>query len=129
MPEKQIDLSEILIVPLARMIREIGEGIAEAQKALDSSAMESQNSLEEKYPDLAKIGYQVTWYQMPEVQVELKIAMHYENSGTEKEGKKGLFLSLFNAKYQNNFSYSSEGASTLKLRIVPIPPATLKNIS
>ena len=119
--EQQIDFSEILVVPLTQMIQNIGQGVAEAQRALDTSAMESQNTLQNNYPALAQIGYQVTWYQMPEVTVELKVAVHYEKTGEENNKKVGLFLSPFNAKYKNAFTYDAAGTSTLKLRIVAFP--------
>ncbi len=121
MPEQQVDFSQILVVPLAQMIQRIGQGVAEAQMALDTSAMEAQNAMQENCPSLAQIGYQVTWYQMPEVAVELKVAVHYESTGDGNKKKSGLFVSPFNAKYKNAFTYSAEGTSTLKLRIVPIP--------
>ncbi len=128
MAEQQIDFSEILVVPLTQMIQNIGQGVAEAQRALDTSAMESQNTLQNNYPALAQIGYQVTWYQMPEVTVELKVAVHYEKTGEENNKKVGLFLSPFNAKYKNAFTYDAAGTSTLKLRIVPVPPLIPTNV-
>jgi hypothetical protein len=119
---EQIDFSEILVAPLAQMIQKIGQGVADAQRALDSSAMETQDSLAKNHPQLAKIGYQVTWYQMPEVVVELKMSLHYEKTGEENTSRTGLFLSPFNAKSKNTFSQSTDGTSTMKLRIVPVPP-------
>lgn len=129
MADQPIDFSEILIVPLSQMIQKIAQGVAEAQRALDTSAMETQNTLQENYPALAQIGYQTTWYQIPEVVVELKVAVHYERTGKENTKRVGLFLSPFNAKYKNSFTYTAEGTSTLKLRIVPVPPPTLENVA
>lgn len=122
MADQQVDFSEILIVPIAQMIKKIGDGIAEAQKAMDTAAMESQKSLQTNFPDLAKVGYQVTWYQMPEVLVELKMALHFENTVKDNIKKTGIFLAPFNAKYQNAYTYTADGSSSLKLRIVPVPP-------
>lgn len=129
MAEKQIDFSEILIVPLAQMIMKIGEGVAEAQRALDTSALERQNSLQNNYPALSEIGYNVTWYHMPEVQVELKMAVHYEKIEKDNTKGTGLFMTPFNAKYQKSLSYTAEGTSTIKLRIVPVPPPILSNVT
>src|SRR3989442_538450 len=66
----EVNLSEVLITPAARMIREIGASVAEAQRVLDAEAMASQAALEKSNPDLFKAGYQVTWYQIPEADAE-----------------------------------------------------------
>lgn len=124
MPDKPVDFSVILVSPIHNMIEEVAKGIAQAQTELDRAAMESQKKLEEDFPELADIGYQVTWYQIPEAEVELKVAVHYEIE-EETENKKGFFLSPFNAKYKNNYSYAADGASSLKLRFVPVPPKNL----
>ncbi len=126
MPDQGVNNLEILIAPLADMIKQISQGIAEAQSALDTSSIETQKTLKTTHPELYDIGYQVTWYQMPEITVELKVAVHYEKTGKEKEGRVGIFFSPFNAKYKNAFSYTAEGASTLKLRIVPVPPPVIE---
>jgi len=123
MADQQINFSEILVGPIEQMIEKIGQGIAKAQTSLDKAAIESQKSLLKDFKELADIGYKVNWYHMPEVVVDLKIAMHYEEEKTEGGEKKvGFFMSPFNAKYQNSFAYSADGASSLKIRIVPIPP-------
>ena len=120
MPNQQINFSEILIGSIEQMIEKIGQGIAKAQVSLDAAAIASQNSLPK---ELADIGYKANWYQMPEVEIDLKVAVHFEEEKTETtEKKRGFFLSPFNAKYQNAFKYSADGASSLKMRIVPVPP-------
>ncbi len=122
MPETTVNFTEILVAPVAAMIKQVGLAVAEAQKQLDAAALQTQTNIRESDPELAKIGYQVTWFQMPEVQVELKVAVHYEESGEGTKKTRGIFLSPFNAKYKNSFAYDSQGSSTLKLRFVPIPP-------
>lgn len=121
MAEVPIDFSEILVGSLGEMIRKVGDGVAYAQTKLDEASLQAQKALPE---DLAAIGYQVTWYQMPEVVAELKLAVHFEaTQGAGGAKKKGIFVSPFNAKYQSAFAYKAEGASTLRFRIVPVPPA------
>jgi hypothetical protein len=89
---------------------------------LDQASLNAQEKLKSDHPDLAKIGYQVSWYQMPEVSVEMKMAVHYERKSQEDKSAR-VFLAPYNAKYKNAFTYAVDGASTLKLRIVPVPPA------
>lgn len=113
------DISEILVAPLGAVLRRIGEGVASAQAALDSAAISQQDSLQTTHPALAAIGYQVTWYQMPAVEVELKMAIHFEQP---QSGAAKFFLAPFNAKYQSGFKFQGDGASSIKFRVVPIPP-------
>lgn len=129
MAERPIDFAEILVGSFEQMIQTIAQGVAEGQKRLDNASIESQRALGESFPELSKIGYQVTWYHMPEVLVDLKIAVHYEATTQGPVRRAGLFVSPFNAKYKSAFSYSADGASALRLRIVPIPPPILPSAS
>ena len=75
-----------------------------------------------EHPELQALGYQVTWYQIPEASVEMKMALHFEK--TQPAGPARMYLAPFNTKYRNVLGFSAEGSSTLKLRIVPVPPHT-----
>ena len=33
-----------------------------------------------------------------------------------------MYVAPFNTKYRNTFSFSADGSSILKLKIVPVPP-------
>ncbi|MFH0808995.1 MAG: hypothetical protein V2A77_00770 [Pseudomonadota bacterium] len=121
MPPQEVDFTEILVTPVSEMIRQIAAGIAEAQRQLDSAALDMQSKLKQTHPELAAVGYQVPWYTMPDVEVELKLAAHYETKG-DGGGKARLLFALFNAKYQNAFNYTADGTSTLKVKIVAVPP-------
>ena len=122
MPDTPINLTEILVSPVAEMVSKLGEAVGIAQAKMDRASLAAQENLASEHPTLAKLGYQVTWYQMPEVVIEMKMTVHYERkSDEEKSGR--FFLAPYNAKYKNAFTYDVDGASTLKLRIVPVPPA------
>ena len=116
----EVNFSEILISPAAKLVREISQSVAEAQRDLDSAALESQAKLASTHPDLANAGYLVPWYQIPEVQVELKMAVHYERKTSGSPVR--VWLTPYNAKYGSTQNFSAEGTSTLKLKIMPVPP-------
>jgi len=117
---------EIFVQTPAALIRDICRSVAEAQRELDKSALLAQTELENNYPGLHKIGYQVTWYHIPEVTVELKMAMHF-NYHKENENDKNspetfdVLLGAYNGKYKQSYDFEEEGSSTLKFRLVPIP--------
>ena len=114
----EVNVNEILITPVATIIRELSKSVADAQLQLDAAALASQNALP---AELHELGYEPTWYQIPEAQIELKMAVHYEQSSGS--GPVRVWATPFNAKYRNTLSYTADGSSTLTLRIVPVPPA------
>lgn len=120
MPTTDVNMNEVLISPLATLVREMGAAVSDAQRALDAAALAQQAQLATEHPELQALGYQVTWYQIPEATVEMKMALHMEK--TESSGPARLFLAPFNTKYRNVLNFSADGSSTLKLRIVPVPP-------
>ncbi len=123
MPSRQVDLAEILINPLADMIKKLGEGVADAQRSLDAASLERQKNLKKENPELAEIGYNQNWYHMPEVTVEMKVTVYYEEKGPGRKGA-GLYIAPFNAKYRGSFNYNFDGTSTLKVNFVTVPPPT-----
>lgn len=113
----EVNPNEILITPVASMIRELSQSVADAQRQLDAAALTNQNALPAA---LRELGYEPTWYQIPEAEIELKMAVHYEQRNGA--GPVRVWATPFNAKYRNSLSYTADGSSTLKLRIVPVPP-------
>jgi len=113
---------ELQGVKIADLVRDIAAGIADAQKALDqaSLAMVKQIETDKDFLALKNIGYQPTWYVIPEATAEVKVTFHLEKE--MKAGKRGFFLLPFNAKEQTTTKFREEGVSQLKLRIVPTPP-------
>ena len=117
-----VNMNEVLISPLATMVREIGASVADAQRALDAAAIDNQARLAAEHPELQALGYQVTWYQIPEANVEMKMALHFEKSQTNAPAR--MYATPFNTKYRNVLNFSADGSSMLRLRIVPVPPVT-----
>lgn len=115
-----VNMDEVLISPLSSMVREISAGVAAAQRQLDAAALATQAQLATEHPELQALGYQVTWYQIPEAQVEMRMALHFEKKDAQSPPR--MYVAPFNTKYRNTFSFSADGSSTLKLRIVPVPP-------
>lgn len=115
-----VNPNEILISPLASMVRELSASVAAAQRELDAAALQSQTQLATEHPDLQALGYQVTWYQIPEAQVEMRMTVHFEQKTANAPPR--LYVAPFNTKYRNTQGFTADGSSTLKLRIVPVPP-------
>ncbi len=122
---------EPLSSPVSDMIASIGEGLARAQIELDKAALQT---IERIYYEpggaseaLREIGYQPTWYQIPEMTAELKMAMTIEGERTPSTTRRRAFAPRIlgapvDANYSNKFNYKVEGSSTINFKIVPIPP-------
>ncbi len=92
-------VSDITAAPLGRIIASVGEGVAEAQRALDSQALEqllalySQNDAGTRL--LRESGWRPTFYTLPETEGEVKVALSLSQSepdggGGEAEGRGSL---------------------------------------
>lgn len=126
---------------LSDVIAELGKGIAEAQKKLDESAIETENMILQN-DRLYHAGIRATWYVMPEVEFSLKmdysvsteekteVNINTNNSTTSSEKPTrrirsitGINVLPMNATSQTYFRSEKAEQSVLKLRFVPVPAA------
>ena len=127
---------EVFSAPIQAVIAALGRGIAEAQMALDRGSVQAQEEIDAD-PVLASLGMQATWYQLPRVELELKLAMTIseQQGGTAPAHTVAalpsttaflrpmrLIAQPVSASYQNRFNYDVNAASTIKLSVVPVPP-------
>lgn len=129
-------LLDALSAPIGDLIAEVGRGIAEAQQAMDSATIEQVRALAADAEDgdgltlLRQIGYQPTWYQIPEASAEITVALTLTGSG-QSAGQNGggtatrmqLVATPVDASYANRYAYELKAASSVKFRIVPVPPS------
>jgi PASTA domain-containing protein len=120
MPD-DVGLVEEIIVPFEQAILTVARGVAQAQKALDQNSIEIQKSIDAD-PELAALGLSAPWFQMPEIELEMKLSLsiHEQTTSSRRE----LGLAFHNATYRNRFQYDLSGTSSLKLKIRPVPPPT-----
>lgn len=113
-------IQEVLTTGIATMIEEVGRGVAAAQENLALSQIASIDAMPQALRDN---GYIPTFYQMQDVSVELKLAMHLSEERTEEGGRRGRFrLAPVNAEYTARSGYDVRGSSTLSIRFAPSPP-------
>jgi hypothetical protein len=128
------DAVETFSAPIEHLIVALGQGLAEAQRALDLSSLQTQEALDTD-PQTAQLGLQATWYQFPRVDLELKLAVSMVQSAAASpagasarvdprllRASTRLVAQPVSASYQSKFSYDAQAASTLSLSIVPVPP-------
>ncbi|AJQ97772.1 PASTA domain-containing protein [Gynuella sunshinyii] len=140
-------VKDVVASPLADIIAAVGRGVADAQQALDEGSLAKTLEMyaedgEEALRILREIGYQPTFYALPETIGEVKVALTLGNTSAtsqanSNQGKVNTLLSRtglnlpgikpkiyaapVDAGYANRYNYQAEVSAKLTFKIVPIP--------
>ena len=125
---------EVFSAPIEGVILALGKGVSQAQAELDRNSVAAQQTIDAD-PVLSQYGIQATWYQMPRVDLQLRLALTVAEEGpataqavphtrlaTLAPGVLRLIAQPVSAAYQNHFNYSADASSLITLSIVPVPP-------
>lgn len=134
-------VGEVLASPLGQVIASVGQGVADAQAALDAGSLAQTLEIYSESGDagiamLRDIGYRPTFYVLPEttgeVQVSLKMSSgSAQNGGAPAPGRPVLanaamrsrvYVTPVDAGFRNQFSYDASASAKLTFKIVPVPP-------
>ena len=131
-------LAESLAAPLGEVIAAVGQGVADAQRALDDAALAATLAIYEQQGDagaelLREIGYRPTFYVLPDTSCEVQVSMRVGGSGgadgsagTARRpghiGKARTYVTPVDAGFQQRFGFEARAAAKLTFRIVPVPP-------
>lgn len=136
MNENRLDeLSESLSAPIGDIIASIARGVADAQHALDESTIKIYMEIYQKddgfMEALRQIGYQPTWYKIPEVNAEVVMSLSVDGNSSIDAGANSnaakpplkLYAAPIDAHYSNRFNFDVKAASRISFKIVPVPPS------
>lgn len=119
-------ISQIFTMPYGDIIASVGEGVAEAQRALDEGSLAATLDLYDSEADvgttqeiLQAIGYQPQYYGVRNVKGHLKMALSFQAEGNGAR----LWGTPMNPVVTGKYSYDAKASSELQFEIVPIPPA------
>jgi len=136
---------DLLNVPFGDMVMQLASAIAEGQHKLDLVSIELakiMGDVTKAHIQLPKIsgddfagtenlsliaaGFIPTFYQFVDTILEVKIAITMSRTRKFQIGVKArvgwaCFSASVNAKYSSKYSYSAEGSSLIRTKIVPIP--------
>src|SRR5215475_9999813 len=114
---------ETFSAPIESLIIALGQGVADAQKALDNNSIAVQQSIDTD-PVLSQYGLQATWYQFPTVNMQIKMSMSItqdnQSQNTPNVGGSPLLLNParfriiaqpLSASFQNQFNYDASTAT------------------
>jgi hypothetical protein len=120
---------DILAAPLGALIASVGRSVADAQQAIDACSLDQFVAVYDPsvnaFEPLRAIRYQPTWYQVAEANAEIKLAFTVTRSQPRSAWSapaNELFVAPVDAGYRSRFGYAQKAASSLKFRIVPVPP-------
>jgi hypothetical protein len=134
--------SELLGGPLGELISSVGQGVGDAQAALDQGALQQTLELYDLSKDgdrtdeelklinlIRGMGYQPTFYAIPETEVEAQISLSLDLKSEQSSPIAGYALSKYkinatplNAGNVNRFGLQADAMAKLKFKIVPVPP-------
>jgi hypothetical protein len=140
---------ELLNAPFPELVKQLGVGIAQAQFSLDQVSIkiaqlmagfrvqsdgtvdadeDSLVQLEEngtKYSLLA-LGFTPSFYQFTETIIDLKmsISMTHSRELDLSVEANGLRSASVTASYSQKYQYSAEGSSSMRTKLVVLPPPT-----
>lgn len=133
------EIHELLVVPFDVLLSETARAVAEAQAVLDETSMRVQEQLDiltdQAIADadgdpsgLARFQVDATWYHIPEVDIEMKMAVSMElKQETRTDGRSVFTPRLrsipYNSKVKNLTNLDAEGTSRVSAKIVSVPPA------
>ncbi|MEM9547660.1 MAG: hypothetical protein AAGA77_16890 [Bacteroidota bacterium] len=141
MPTNPIDsIREALSAPLGDFIAAVGRGVGEAQAALDEGSLEKTleiysdpDSSDEMLQVLREMGYQPTFYTIPEVKAAAKMSLTFSqtqsaNSPQARRLRPKLYATPMNATVSNQYNLNVQASSQIEFTIRPIPPDELTRI-
>lgn len=122
-------LSDGLSSPLGEVIASVGRGVAEAQAALDAASIKTTMDIYSSDDDTAlrllrEIGYQPTFYVLPETTCEVQVSMRISGtgSGDPQAARARTYVTPVDAGFQQRYGFLAQGAAKLTFKIVPVPP-------
>lgn len=116
---------------LGDLIGAVGRGVADAQHALDVAALDRLTAIATADGRVAEtlraIGYQPTWYRIPELNADLTVSLTLAGR-TESSGRPGglqLYATPIDANFSNKYFVNAEVTSKISFKVVPVPPTPL----
>ena len=104
--------SQVVSLPVEEILLNTAHSVLEAQRVLDAFSLEQEVRIRQE--GLDKLGLAASWYSIPELTFELKLAFELGNRGELK-------TQMVDAEYQSRYGFNLKASSLLKTRIVATP--------
>lgn len=135
-------LNEAMSAPLGNLIASIGEGVGEAQAALDAGSLAQTLAIYDGNDQnanatlqmLKEIGYQPTFYVIPETKVKVKMSLSLTMDGSFSDSpsfpapRLKSYAMPFNGSNSNKYNLNVNAGVEMEFSIKPIPTAAAAEI-
>ncbi len=133
-------MKDVMGAPFGDLISSVGQGVAEAQAALDAGSVAQTVDLyteggDEMVVRMREMGYVPTFYSIPETEVEAQVSLTFSvqetsNSSPSSEpansftqmSKAKMYATPVNAAITNKFNLNVNASAKIKFKIVAVPP-------
>lgn len=129
-------LKDAFASPLGDFIASIGEGVGEAQAAMDEGSLRQTLEIYNQNPDneedtlklFREIGYQPTFYTIPKTTAKAKISLSLSQKSdsvlnNNRAFRPKMYVTPVNATNSNKFSLDLNASAEIQFDIVPVPPS------
>jgi hypothetical protein len=130
-------VKDAFAAPLGDFIAAIGEGVGEAQAALDEGSLRQTLEIYNSDPDkgsetlkmLREVGYQPTFYTIPKTTAKAKISLSISQQSTSNSIQTGrafrpkMYATPVNASNSNKYKLGLNATAEIQFDIVPVPPS------
>ncbi|WP_442264611.1 hypothetical protein ACSIGC_09620 [Tenacibaculum sp. ZS6-P6] len=130
-------VKDAFAAPLGDFIASIGEGVGEAQAALDEGSLRQTLEIYNNNPDeshetlkmLREIGYQPTFYTIPKTTAKAKISLSISQQSTgiigqnQRAFRPKMYATPVNASNTNKYNMGLNATAEIQFDIVPVPPS------
>ncbi|WP_075343429.1 hypothetical protein [Tenacibaculum agarivorans] len=130
-------VKDAFAAPLGDFIASIGEGVGEAQAALDEGSLRQTLEIYNSDPDkshetlkmLRDVGYQPTFYTIPKTTAKAKISLSISQQNTSggvqntRAFKPKMYATPVNASNTNKYNLGLNATAEIQFDIVPVPPS------
>lgn len=110
--------------PIGELIHQMGREIAGAQANINAYSFSVERQLE-RAKSQTGIELQAPWLHLPEIEIEMHVALNYVGQKAEKNkpGYRCLHAAPINPTFLNFFNYHGQNATKVKMtfRSVPSP--------
>ncbi|AXG70879.1 hypothetical protein KORDIASMS9_03129 [Kordia sp. SMS9] len=130
-------VKDAFAAPLGDFIASIGEGVGEAQAALDEGSLRQTLEIYNSDPDkgsetlkmLREVGYQPTFYTIPKTTAKAKISLSISQQSTgnslqsTRAFRPKMYATPVNASNTNKYNLGLNATAEIEFDIVPVPPS------
>lgn len=107
-------------LPVGDILLNVAESLVTAQQTMDQASLATELRIREQ--ELDKFGLKASWYTIPELDFDLRLAFELDHRGELK-------TQMVDAEYQSKYGFNVQASSLLQTKIKAVPPGEAEGLS